>query len=53
MRTRYGYSYVKYGRLAGRRVNDEGYYWSFCKPCGKRTEHGITEGCCICENKLK
>ena len=30
--------------------NDEGWHFRHCHRCGKKTEHGITEGCVPCGN---
>ena len=31
-------------------ANDEGYYWTYCPSCDKKTEHDPCSGCCNCRS---
>ena len=33
-------------------ANDEGYHTRYCTACASKTEHGITEGCIPCGDKM-
>ena len=32
--------------------NDEGWHFRHCHRCGKKTEHGVSEGCVPCLNAV-
>ena len=34
-----------------RGANDEGYYYTFCYRCDRRTEHDPCSGCCSCHSQ--
>jgi hypothetical protein len=46
-----GREWVKWQRGGEWVDNDEGYHYAYCSVEGKRTEHGISEGCISCMNK--
>jgi len=50
-RYRRTYDWVQWKRGGEWRDNDEGYHYAYCAVEGRRTEHGITEGCISCLNK--
>ena len=52
----YGYNYGRRYRSEAYYMdggaNDEGYHQRYCSYCGKQTEHGITEGCIPCGDRV-
>ena len=42
------YEWIMWERGGYHVENDEGWHYKHCSTCGRKTEHGLTEGCLDC-----